>query len=76
MQDTDEGVEALFELIGWRSAREVVAYLRAKGARVAALEERINADWAAVSSEGEGDSDAVIGDAEKDEDLVWVPTGQ
>ncbi|OSX65691.1 hypothetical protein POSPLADRAFT_1052363 [Postia placenta MAD-698-R-SB12] len=76
MQDTDEGVEALFELIGWRSAREVVAYLRARGARIAALEERVKADWAAVSSEGEGDSDAVIGDAEKDEDLVWVPTGQ
>lgn len=69
--DTEEGVEALAEPVGWRSAREVAAFLRKKGARVAALEDRIEGDWAAIS---EGDSDAFSGSGRED-DIVWVATG-
>ncbi|KZT04264.1 glycerol-3-phosphate-acyltransferase [Laetiporus sulphureus 93-53] len=71
--DTAEGVEALLEPVAWRSAREVVAFLRQRGARIAALEDRIEGDWAALSSEG--DSDAAVG-SERDEDVVWVAPGQ
>lgn len=70
---TAVGVEALVEPVGWRHAREVVSFLRKRGARIAQLEERVEGDWAALSSEGEQDSDVVTTtDAEKD-GLVFVP---
>ncbi|KAH9932642.1 glycerol-3-phosphate-acyltransferase [Fomitopsis serialis] len=72
---TAEGVEALMEPIGWRYAREVVSFLRKRGARIAQLEERVEGDWAALSSEGEQDSDVVTTDGERS-DLVFVPPEQ
>lgn len=74
-QDTKEGVEARTEPIGWRSAREVVAFLRARGAKFRALESPAEGDWAALSSDGEGyDSDSVS--SSREDDIVWVPPGQ
>ncbi|KAI0929779.1 hypothetical protein AcW1_008633 [Taiwanofungus camphoratus] len=73
--ETAEGIEAPAEPMGWRSAREVVDFLRKRGARITALEDRIEGDWAALSSDGEGDSDALLGEGDKDEDVVWVPSG-
>ncbi|KAI0313937.1 glycerol-3-phosphate-acyltransferase [Amylostereum chailletii] len=59
--------------VGWRNAREVVAFLRQRGAKVAALSKRIEGDWAALNSDGEISSAEV--DSEK-EGLVFVPPGQ
>ena len=58
-----------------RDGRASICFLRKRGARVAQLQERVEGDWAALSSEGEQDSDFVTTDAEKD-DLVFVPPGQ
>jgi hypothetical protein len=43
------------EMEGWRYAREVIEFLRAKGGRIPLSENiRIEGEWAALSSEGEG----------------------
>ncbi|CCM06106.1 uncharacterized protein FIBRA_08355 [Fibroporia radiculosa] len=68
--DTKEGVEAFVQIIGWRSAREVVAFLRQRGARIAALGNRVEGEWAALSSDGE--SDTVSMEGEKEDDVVWI----
>ncbi|KAI0246459.1 hypothetical protein BJV78DRAFT_1135151 [Lactifluus subvellereus] len=39
--------------IGWRRAHEVVSYLRARGAKIAALERGIEVEWAALNSDGD-----------------------
>jgi glycerol-3-phosphate O-acyltransferase/dihydroxyacetone phosphate acyltransferase len=57
----------------WRNGREVIAFLRKRGATVAGLEEtiRFEGEWVgeAASSDWEGEtSDA------KEDDLVWVPS--
>jgi glycerol-3-phosphate O-acyltransferase / dihydroxyacetone phosphate acyltransferase len=54
---------------GWRSAREVVAFLRKRGAKIASLKEDVSGAWAAaLSSDNDvSDSDAMA------EDVVWVP---
>ncbi|EMD33764.1 hypothetical protein CERSUDRAFT_87104 [Gelatoporia subvermispora B] len=70
--ETVEGVEAVLEPVGWRTAREVVDFLRKRGARIAALEDRVEGDWAALSSEGETEGDVVMGDADG---VVWVAPG-
>lgn len=68
-----EGEEGLGdEPQGWRSAREVVAFLRARGAKIAQLEDKVPGEWAAVSSEGEGEG--TESDSGTAEDLVWVPS--
>ncbi|KAI0369703.1 glycerol-3-phosphate-acyltransferase [Pilatotrama ljubarskyi] len=73
-QETEEGVEAYAEPMGWRSAREVVSFLRSRGAKVAALADRVEGEWAAMSSDGESyDSEAFV--LEKN-DLQWVPPSQ
>lgn len=67
-----ESVLAELEPKGWRSAVEVMAFLRSRGAKIKALEHRVEGDWAALSSEGEGsgwESDANGGS------IVWVPSG-
>lgn len=72
--ETSEGVEVPEEPAGWRLAHEVISFLRVRGAKVAALDERVEGDWAALSSDAE-DSDAFIaGGREKEEDLAWVPS--
>ena len=40
---------------GWRYAKEVVAYLREKGAKITSLNE-YGVDWSALVSDNEGDS--------------------
>lgn len=51
--DTNSVDESPPEPIGWRHAREVVSYLRGHGAKIAALKQGIEADWAALNSDGE-----------------------
>lgn len=72
---TESGVEAVAEPQGWRGAREVVAFLRARGAKITTLERRVEGDWAALSSDGEGSESEGVSFSEKD-DTVWVPSGQ
>ncbi|KAI0743633.1 glycerol-3-phosphate-acyltransferase [Daedaleopsis nitida] len=60
---------------GWRNAREVVSFLRARGAKFRALESPAEGDWAALSSDGEGyDSEGVS--SSREDDIVWVPPSQ
>jgi len=56
---------------GYRRAREVSAFLRARGARIPALVREIEGEWA-LSSEEEGTS-IQCEKCEGDEGLVWVP---
>ncbi|KAL6303515.1 glycerol-3-phosphate-acyltransferase [Sparassis latifolia] len=74
--ETPEGLEVPVEPTGWRPALEVISFLRKRGAKIAALAERVEGDWAALSSEGE-DSDAPNGEGDNDKysDVVWVPSG-
>lgn len=48
-----DGVQVGPEALGWRRAREVVLFLKRKGARVASLSHGIEGEWAALSSDGE-----------------------
>ncbi|KDQ07170.1 hypothetical protein BOTBODRAFT_120414 [Botryobasidium botryosum FD-172 SS1] len=52
-EPTDNHVPTPSKRTGWRSAREVVGFLRARGARIATLVQSADADWAVASSEGE-----------------------
>ncbi|KAI0355696.1 glycerol-3-phosphate-acyltransferase [Trametes cingulata] len=73
-RETQEGVEAYAEPMGWRSAREVVAFLRSHGAKITGLGDRVEGQWAALSSDGESyDSEAFS--LEKN-DLQWVAPSQ
>ena len=62
----------MMETKGYRRAKEVSAFLRARGAKIPALElEEIEGDWA-LSSEDE--STSIQSDkGEGDDELVWVP---
>ena len=69
---TSEDVLALPE--GWRTAREVIDYLRARGGKIPRLGgvEREEGEWAAaLSSDGETN---YSGTATADEELEWVPS--
>jgi len=59
LEPTEAGIRAQNppNRTGWRSAREVVGFLRARGARMATLVQSANADWAVASSEGEDEAD-------------------
>lgn len=70
--ETSEGFAPALEP-GWRDAREVVRFLRARGAKIADLDHRIEGDWAALSSEGEGEGDV---DSDVVEEVMWVPPGR
>ena len=39
--------------VGWRRAREVVSYLRVRGAKITALERGIEVEWVALNSDGD-----------------------
>ncbi|KAF9650871.1 acyltransferase [Thelephora ganbajun] len=58
---------------GWRNGREIVSFLRKRGATIAGLEDsiRFEGEWVgeAVSSDWEGETSDV-----KEDDLVWVPS--
>lgn len=66
-----EGVGEVEEPRGWRNAKEVITYLRERGAKVGQLKDRVAGEWAAVSSDGEGEGTDLDSGAE---DLVWVPS--
>ena len=51
--DTRGVVESPPAPVGWRRAREVVSYLRGRGAKIAALERGIEVEWAALNSDGD-----------------------
>ena len=74
-RESPDGVAAVPEPQGWRHAREVVTFLRAHGARFRALETPVEGDWAALSSDGDGDESEGVSTSEKD-DIVWVPSSQ
>ncbi|CAL1705924.1 unnamed protein product [Somion occarium] len=65
-------VAVIDEPIGWRSAKEVLSFLIQRGAKIGGLERRVEGDWAAVSSDGEGEGIEIESDALK-EGLTWVP---
>lgn len=67
-----EGLEDMdgnpLEPQGLRTSREVVEFLRKRGAKIPTLVGgEIEGEWAALSSEGE------LSTAEEKEELVWVP---
>lgn len=64
--------DALPDAKGYRHAREVIAFIRARGGKIATLDRKIEGDWV-LSSDEEG----TAGESEKgedEEDLVWVPS--
>ncbi|KAI0058117.1 hypothetical protein BV25DRAFT_1830479 [Artomyces pyxidatus] len=70
------GVAPVPTPVGWRRAREVVAFLKQRGAKVAALERGIEGDWAALNSDGEiSQAEDSGGDTVGDDGLVFVPPG-
>ncbi|KAH9859064.1 glycerol-3-phosphate-acyltransferase [Lenzites betulinus] len=61
------------EPAAWRSAREVLAFLKARGAKIAALGDRVDGDWAALSSDGDGDFESERASPSPDKgDVQWV----
>ncbi|KAF8549758.1 hypothetical protein OG21DRAFT_1514834 [Imleria badia] len=72
-----EGQGQEVEAQGFRRAREVISFLRSRGAKTATLEREIEGGWAgALVSEEEGtpaESEAGEGEGEED-DIVWVPS--
>src|SRR5262245_1956551 len=71
---TNDGVEQEVQLQGWRSAREVISFLKKRGAKIARLELPVKGNWAALGSDndlaaGSEDSDT---SGEKDDDIVFV----
>lgn len=63
------------EVQGFRRAREVLSFLRSRGAKITTLEREIEGGWAgALASEEDvtaSESEAGEGEGE-DEDMVWV----
>jgi len=73
--EMDQGVAVPKEPCGWRHAREVVSFLRNRGAKVASLQRDIEGEWAATSSDGE--TPPIDGsETSRDEDVIFVPSGQ
>jgi glycerol-3-phosphate O-acyltransferase/dihydroxyacetone phosphate acyltransferase len=68
-EQVGDGVERETER-GYRAAREVLAYLRSRGAKIATLERQIEGSWGALSS---GDDTPAATDTEEP---VWVPAGK
>lgn len=63
------------EVQGFRSAREVVLFLRSRGAKIATLEREIEGGWAeALMSEEEGTSGGSEAGEGDEDDIVWVPS--
>ena len=59
------------EPLGWRHAREVLSFLRERGAKVASLQRGIEGEWAALNSDAE--TSLVEGsETSRDEDIVFV----
>lgn len=64
------------EVQGYRHAREVISFLRLRGAKIATLEREIEGGWAgALISEEETPAESEGGESEGGEDdMVWVPS--
>lgn len=73
--ETIDGVKVQKEPLGWRHAREVVAFLKNRGAKVASLAHGVEGEWAALSSDGES-TPLDEGETSKDGDVFFVPSGQ
>lgn len=58
---------------GWRNGREIVSFLRKRGATVAGLEESIRFESEWIGETVSSDWDGEASDARED-DLVWVPS--
>lgn len=71
--ETDSGVQALSDPLGWRRAREVLSFLRKRGAKVASLQRGVEGEWAALSSDSELSRE--LGEPSRDEAVIFVPTG-
>ena len=69
LQDTLDGVYVCPEPRARRDAKEVVQFLRDRGARIGDLGHKVEGDWAAANSDGEG---GVSGDGETEDEVVWV----
>jgi len=76
LQETAEGVQISPEPQGWRDAREVVRFLRERGAKIGDLGNSVKGGWAAASSDGEGGAGEGDMEGDTEDDLVWVPSGQ
>ncbi|KAF8444901.1 hypothetical protein L210DRAFT_3502322 [Boletus edulis BED1] len=63
------------EVKGFRRAREVISFLRSRGAKIATLEREIEGGWAGalVSEEDRTPAESEAGEGEED-DIVWVPS--
>ncbi|KAF7790728.1 hypothetical protein EIP86_001684 [Pleurotus ostreatoroseus] len=68
---TADAVEWVEEPRGWRSAKEVVAFLRRRGAKIAQLEDTVAGEWAALS---EGEFTEMDGESDAGADIVFVPS--
>ena len=71
LQDAPDGVYVCSEPRAWRDAREVVQFLRDRGARISDLGHKVAGDWAAATSDGEGEGLA-SGEGEVEDEVVWV----
>jgi len=76
--DATTGVDVPKESLGWRHTREVVSFLRHRGAKVASLQRGIEAEWVALGSDGEtfpvdGSENSREDETSRDEDVVLVP---
>jgi glycerol-3-phosphate O-acyltransferase/dihydroxyacetone phosphate acyltransferase len=73
-QETGDAVESEAGPQGWRSAAEVLGFLRARGAKIPSLEGRIEGEWAALSSEEPVSPEEGEAGAEKDDGNAssWV----
>lgn len=69
-ESTEDGIASVVEPHGWRSATEVIAFLRQRGAKIPTLGHDIEGEWAALSSDGEGEGSSTP--AEEKADIVWV----
>ncbi|KDQ55712.1 hypothetical protein JAAARDRAFT_195538 [Jaapia argillacea MUCL 33604] len=74
---TPEGVLTEKGATGWRSTREVLQFLRSRGAKIGGLEKGFEGEWAAfssgeLSSPGEESDYALV---EGEGDVSWVPSG-
>lgn len=75
-QETQDGLGVEMEPQGWRSAREVVEFLRKRGAKIASLTHGIEGEWAAFSEEEGSPAEDSEAGVDKDDDMVWIPSGQ
>ncbi|KZT29092.1 glycerol-3-phosphate-acyltransferase [Neolentinus lepideus HHB14362 ss-1] len=68
--EIDGGVSSYCGPTGWRSAREVVAFLRRKGAKIAGLERKVEGEWAATTS---GELSPTEESDAPQEEVTWIP---